>query len=55
VDFTSPPLGGTLYNYSDKTGATLYGPPQQGTRTVVFDSKQQGATSASSTGPPRST
>jgi uncharacterized repeat protein (TIGR01451 family) len=44
VDFTSPPLGGTLYNYSDMTGATLYGPPQQGTWTVVFDSKQQGAT-----------
>ena len=31
VDLTSPGLGGDLYNYSDMTGSTLYGPPQAST------------------------
>lgn len=38
VDFTSPVLGGNLYNYSDMTGSTLTGSPQSGTWSAVFDS-----------------
>ncbi len=38
VDFTSVNLGGNLYNYSDMTGSTLTGIPENGTWSVVFDS-----------------
>lgn len=38
VDFTSVPLGGLLYNYSDMTGSTLHGAPENGTWTVIHDS-----------------
>ncbi|HEX6292918.1 MAG TPA: PKD domain-containing protein [Herpetosiphonaceae bacterium] len=38
VDFTSGYLGGNLYNYSDMTGSTLFGAPDNGTWTVVYDS-----------------
>jgi hypothetical protein len=38
VDFTSVDLGGNLYNYSDMTGSTLIGAPDNGTWTVVYDS-----------------
>jgi streptogramin lyase len=37
VDFTSVDLGGILYNYSDMTGSTLIGAPDNGTWTVVYD------------------
>ncbi|MBN1210666.1 MAG: hypothetical protein JXB05_37810 [Myxococcaceae bacterium] len=37
VDFTSGNLGGTLYNYSDMTGSTLKGAPDNGTWSVVYD------------------
>ncbi|HWS88127.1 MAG TPA: RHS repeat-associated core domain-containing protein [Pyrinomonadaceae bacterium] len=43
VDFTSQALGGYLYNYSDMTGSTLSGAPEQGTWTAVFDSGRAGA------------
>jgi RHS repeat-associated protein len=43
VDFTTPYLGGTLYNYSDMTGSTLQGAPGTGTWSTVFDSKLAGA------------
>ncbi|HYG09275.1 MAG TPA: putative Ig domain-containing protein, partial [Pyrinomonadaceae bacterium] len=39
VDFTSRNLGGILYNYSDMTGSTLSGAPDQGTWSAVFDSQ----------------
>lgn len=43
VDFTTPYLGGSLYNYSDMTGSTLTGAPGAGTWTTVFDSRIPGA------------
>ncbi|MGL4798168.1 MAG: PKD domain-containing protein, partial [Cellulosilyticaceae bacterium] len=42
IDYTTPYLGGTLYNYSDMTGSTLYGMPEVGTWTTVYDSEQEG-------------
>ncbi len=38
VDFTSVYLGGNPYNYSDMTGSTLAGAPDNGTWTFVRDS-----------------
>ena len=38
VDFISVDLGGNLYNYSDMTGSTLIGAPDNGTWTVVYNS-----------------
>ncbi|MGE5404436.1 MAG: PKD domain-containing protein, partial [Candidatus Saccharibacteria bacterium] len=38
VDFTSGPLGGFLYNYSDMTGSTIQGAPNVGTWTATYDS-----------------
>ncbi|HJX28489.1 MAG TPA: RHS repeat-associated core domain-containing protein [Thermoanaerobaculia bacterium] len=43
VDFTSPDLGGNLYNYSDMTGSTLTGKPEAGTWSTVFNSGKAGA------------
>jgi RHS repeat-associated protein len=43
VDFTSINLGGNLYNYSDMTGSTLSGIPNNGTWSTVFDSQIVGA------------
>ncbi len=43
VDFTSVNLGGTLYNYSDMTGSTLAGAPDNGTYTVAYDSGAAGS------------
>jgi RHS repeat-associated protein len=43
VDFTTPYLGGNPYNYSDMTGSTLTGAPNNGTWSVVFDSQMAGA------------
>ncbi len=43
VDFTTPNLGGDLYNYSDMTGSTLSGIPNSGTWATVFDSNIAGA------------
>ncbi len=43
VEFTTPNLGGDLYNYSDMTGSTLTGAPGTGTWTTVFDSGIVGA------------
>ncbi|HEU0293222.1 MAG TPA: CSLREA domain-containing protein, partial [Anaerolineales bacterium] len=43
VDLTVGDLGGTLYNYSDMTGSTLTGSPDNGNWTVVFDSGLTGA------------
>jgi RHS repeat-associated protein len=43
VDFTTPFLGGNPYNYSDMTGSTLTGAPNNGTWSVVFDSQTAGA------------
>ncbi|WP_343293552.1 carboxypeptidase regulatory-like domain-containing protein [Vandammella animalimorsus] len=42
IDIVGPDLGpGTyLYNYSDMTGSTLSGKPQQGTWTAVYDSQR---------------
>jgi hypothetical protein len=37
-------LGSQLYNYSDETGSTLTGVPQNGTWEVVYDSGHQGVT-----------
>lgn len=37
VDFTSVNLGGSLYNYSDMTGSTLIGAPNNGTWTTIYD------------------
>lgn len=42
VDYTSPDLGGNLYNYSDMTGSTLIGAPNIGTWNTVFDSSETG-------------
>jgi RHS repeat-associated protein len=42
-DFTTPYLGGQLYNYSDMTGSTLSGAPGEGTWSTVYDSKIAGA------------
>ena len=39
VDFTTLDLGGNPYNYSDMTGSTLTGAPNNGTWSVVFDSQ----------------
>jgi len=39
VDFTSEDLGGNLYNYSDMTGSTLHGAPNNGSWIVVHDSQ----------------
>lgn len=39
VDFTTVNLGGTLYNYSDMTGSTLTGAPDEGQWSVIFDSE----------------
>jgi hypothetical protein len=38
VDFTTVDLGGLLYNYSDMTGSTLHGAPENGTWDVLHDS-----------------
>ncbi|HEY2961613.1 MAG TPA: RHS repeat-associated core domain-containing protein [Pyrinomonadaceae bacterium] len=43
VDFTTPNLGGDLYNYSDMTGSTLSGVPSTGTWSTIFDSGIVGA------------
>jgi len=43
VDFTTRNLGGTLYNYSDMTGSTLSGAPDNGTWSTVYDSQRAGA------------
>jgi RHS repeat-associated protein len=43
VDLTTRELGGNLYNYSDMTGSTLSGAPDQGTWSTVFDSQIAGA------------
>ncbi len=43
VDFTTINLGGNLYNYSDMTGSTLSGVPNNGTWATVFDSQIVGA------------
>ena len=43
VDFTSVDMGGTLYNYSDMTGSTLRGAPDNGTWSFAFDSTRDGA------------
>jgi RHS repeat-associated protein len=43
VDLTTRELGGYLYNYSDMTGSTLSGAPDQGTWSAVFDSEAAGA------------
>ncbi|HET9395317.1 MAG TPA: hypothetical protein VFO36_04610, partial [Nitrospiraceae bacterium] len=43
VDFTTINLGGNLYNYSDMTGSTLSGIPNNGTWSTVFDSQIVGA------------
>lgn len=43
VDFTTINLGGDLYNYSDMTGSTLSGIPNNGTWSTVFDSNIVGA------------
>ncbi|HEX7152060.1 MAG TPA: RHS repeat-associated core domain-containing protein [Thermoanaerobaculia bacterium] len=42
VDFRTPYLGGSLYNYSDMTGSTLTGKPEAGTWSTLYDSKIQG-------------
>jgi hypothetical protein len=38
VDFTTVDLGGLPYNYSDMTGSTLFGAPNNGSWTVIHDS-----------------
>lgn len=43
VDFTTVWLGGNTYNYSDMTGSTLIGAPDNGTWTVDHDSGIVGA------------
>ncbi|MCL6583503.1 MAG: hypothetical protein K6U11_07665 [bacterium] len=43
VVWTSPNLGGNLYNYSDMTGSTVIAPPNKGTWTVITDSQDPGA------------
>ncbi|MFP2933880.1 PKD domain-containing protein, partial [Pyxidicoccus sp. 3LG] len=43
VDFTTRYLGGNLYNYSDMTGSTLSGAPDNGTYSTVFDSTVAGS------------
>ncbi len=43
VDFETVNLGGYLYNYSDMTGSTLTGAPNEGQWSVVFDSELTGA------------
>ncbi len=43
VDFTTVNLGGNLYDYSDMTGSTLIGAPDNGMWTVVYDSGITGA------------
>jgi RHS repeat-associated protein/uncharacterized repeat protein (TIGR01451 family) len=43
VDFTTRYLGGNLYNYSDMTGSTLSGAPDNGTFSTVFDSTVAGS------------
>ena len=40
VDFTTVPLGGTVYNYSDMTGSNLGAPPLTGVWTVIYDSEK---------------
>jgi len=40
VDYTSPYLGGNLYNYSDMTGSTLRGAPRTGSWEAVYDSQR---------------
>jgi streptogramin lyase len=42
-DFRSVDLGGNLYDYSDMTGSTLIGAPDNGMWTVVYDSGIDGA------------
>ncbi len=37
VDFTTGDLGGQPYNYSDMTGSTLIGAPENGTWSIVHD------------------
>ncbi len=37
VDLSTPVLGGNLYNYSDMTGSTLTGAPDNGTWTIIHD------------------
>ena len=43
VDFTTVDLGGNLYDYSDMTGSTLIGAPDNGMWTIVYDSGIDGA------------
>jgi sugar lactone lactonase YvrE len=42
VDLTTVDIGGNLYNYSDMTGSTLFGAPDNGSWTVVYDSGSAG-------------
>ncbi len=42
VDFTTVPLGGNTYNYSDMTGSTLVGAPDNGNWVIVEDSGAAG-------------
>ena len=42
VDFTTVPLGGNTYNYSDMTGSTLIGAPDNGNWSIVEDSGAAG-------------
>lgn len=42
VDFTTPYLGGSPYNYSDMTGSTLAGKANSGTWTVIHDGQTSG-------------
>ncbi|RPJ26712.1 MAG: hypothetical protein EHM33_10590 [Chloroflexi bacterium] len=43
VDLETVNLGGYLYNYSDMTGSTLTGAPNEGQWSVTFDSELTGA------------
>lgn len=43
VDLVTVNLGGQLYNYSDMTGSTLIGAPEEGTWSVVYDTEVPGA------------
>ncbi len=42
VDYTGGNLGGNLYNYSDMTGSTLFGMPDNGTWIVEYNSDSVG-------------
>lgn len=42
VDLTTVALGGNTYNYSDMTGSTLIGAPDNGTWSIVYDAEVTG-------------